>query len=212
MSAPRIVVTGTDTDIGKTVFAAALTGALRASYWKPVQAGTDGQGRTDQDRVAALSGATPDRLLPEVYSLATPASPHYAAEVDGLEIDPARLAVPDCDGPLVIEGAGGVLVPLTRRWLYADQFAEWALPVVLVARTALGTINHTLLSIEALQARNVPILGIAFVGEGNADSEGVIAEISGVKRLGCLPPVDPLNAETLAAAFAANFRVEDFAA
>jgi len=195
----RIVVTGTDTDIGKTVFAAGLAGALGTTYWKPIQSGLDGG--SDGERVAALSGAT---VLPEAYRLATPCSPHLAAEIDGVTIDPDRLMPPDID-PLVIEGAGGVLVPVTRELLYADLFARWGLPAVLVARTALGTINHSLLSIEALRARGVPILGVAFVGEANEDSEATIAAIGGVRRLGRLPILDPLDRPTLAAAFTQAF-------
>lgn len=203
----KIVVTGTDTDAGKTIFAAALAGAAGATYWKPVQAGLD-EG-TDSARVGALAGVP---VLPEAYRLLTPCSPHRAAEIDGVTIDPARLAVPDVAGPLVIEGAGGVLVPVTRDLLYADLMARWGLPVVLVARTALGTINHSLLSIAALRARGVPILGIAFVGDAVEDSEATIAAIGGVRRLGRLPRLDPLTPETLRAAFAAHFRIEDFAA
>jgi len=205
-----IVVTGTDTGIGKTVFAAALVQALGGYYWKPVQAGFDDG--TDSLRVQALSGARGDRILPETYRLTLPRSPHYAAEQDGVDIDEARLALPSVAGPLVVEGAGGVLVPVTRRLLFADLFARWAAPVVLVARTALGTINHSLLSIEALRSRNVPILGIAFVGDSVEDSERTICEIGRVRRLGRLPPLDPLTPETLADAFAANFRLQDFAA
>ena len=204
----RIVVTGTDTDIGKTVFAAALAGALRASYWKPVQAGL--AGGSDAERVAALTDLPGAAVLPEVYRLTTPCSPHRAAEIDGIAIDPARLAPPATD-PLVIEGAGGVLVPVTRDIAFADVFARWQLPVVLVARTTLGTINHSLLAIEALRARGVPILGIAFVGDAVEDSEATIAALGGVRRLGRLPWLDPLNRETLANASAAHFRTGDFA-
>ena len=195
----RIVVTGTDTDIGKTVFAAGLAGALGATYWKPIQSGLDGG--SDAERVTALSGAP---VLPEAYRLNTPCSPHLAAEIDGVTIDPSLLVPPDVD-PLVIEGAGGVLVPVTRELLYADLFARWGLPVVLVARTSLGTINHSLLSIEALRARGVPILGVAFVGEANEDSEATIAAIGGVRRLGRLPMLGTLDRLTLAAAFAQAF-------
>ena len=201
-----IVVTGTDTDIGKTVFAAALTVALGATYWKPVQAGLDEGG--DGAGVRRLGV---ERVLPEAYRLATPCSPHRAAAIDGVTIDPARLALPMVDGPLVVEGAGGVLVPLAGDLLYADMFAIWRAPVVLVARTGLGTINHSLLSIEALRARGVPILGVAFNGEPQEDSEATIARLGGVRRLGRLARVDPLDAACLAAAFAAGFAVEDFA-
>ena len=203
-----IVVTGTDTDVGKTVFAAALAGALGAQYWKPVQAGLDPS--SDAASVTLLSGLPPERILPEAYRLNTPCSPHRAAEIDGVTIESDRLALPQIAGPLVVEGAGGVLVPVTRDLLFADLFARWACPVVLVARTALGTINHSLLSIEALRGRGVPILGIAFVGEAQDDSEATIAQIGGVKRLGRLPLLDPLNAATLAAAFAAAFDLDDF--
>jgi len=202
-----IVITGTDTDIGKTVFAAALATALRAHYWKPIQAGLDGA--TDAATVTGL-GVPADRILPEAYRLATPCSPHRAAEIDGIAIDPARLALPRVPGPLVVEGAGGVLVPVTRDLLYADLFARWHEPVVLVARTSLGTINHSLLAIEALRARAIPILGIAFNGDGNEDSEATIAAMGRVRRLGRLPRLPKLDAATLAEAFAAAFDLADF--
>jgi len=205
-----LIVTGTDTGVGKTVFAAALAGALGAHYWKPVQAGPDEDGGSDALKVAALAGLAPDHILPEAYRLTQPLSPHRAAELDGLEIDPARLVLPETGGPLVVEGAGGVLVPLTRTVLYADLFAAWAAPVVLVARTALGTINHTLLSLEALRARRVPVLGVAFVGDANADNEATIAQLGEVRRLGRLPLLTPLTPEALARAFAAHFTLADF--
>jgi dethiobiotin synthetase len=199
----RFVVTGTDTGIGKTVLAAALTSALQARYWKPVQAGLEGE--TDSVVVARLSGLGAEAIIPEAYRLTTPCSPHQAAALDGVMIDPTRLALPDHAGPLVIEGAGGVLVPLAEGFLSADLFARWGLPVVLAARTTLGTINHTLLSVEALRARQVPIAGVAFIGDANAESERVICAEGHVRRLGRLPLLDPLTADDLAAAFAAGF-------
>lgn len=202
----RLVVTGTDTGIGKTVLAAALAGHLGARYWKPVQAGLDDG--SDRETVAMLSGQV---ALPEAYRLTAPCSPHQAAAIDGVTIDPARLALPQGDGPLVVEGAGGVLVPLREDLLYADLFARWGLPVVLAARTSLGTINHSLLSLEALRSRDVPIAGIAFVGDANAESERVICAIGNVRRLGRLPWLDPLDAASLRAAFAANFALEALA-
>jgi dethiobiotin synthetase len=206
----RIAITGTDTDVGKTVFAAALVGALGASYWKPVQAGLDDG--TDAQRVAELSGAMPERILPEAYRLNEPLSPHLAAEHMDLTIEAGRLALPDVAGPLVIEGAGGLLVPLSRSLLVADMFALWDVPVVLVARTALGTINHSMLSIEALKARGIAIMGVAFSGDANEESEATIAELGKVKRLGRLPRVEPLEQDALAQAFAAHFRLADFEA
>jgi dethiobiotin synthetase len=202
----RLIVTGTDTGIGKTVFSAALAGALGAAYWKPIQSGLEDG--ADADTVVSL-GVT--RVLPEAYRLTQPLSPHRAAEIDGVTIDPDRLMPPAVDGALVIEGAGGVLVPVTRDLLFADLFARWAAPVVLVSWTGLGTINHSLLSIEALRARGVPILGVAFVGDANDDNEATIAAIGRVKRLGRLPILDPLDAASLRAAFADQFRIEDFA-
>ena len=175
-----------------------------------MQAGLDDDGGSDSQRVAHLAGLTLERVHPEAYRLTTPCSPHRAAELDSVEIDPARLILPEGGGPLVVEGAGGVLVPLTRQWLYADQFARWGAPVVLVARTALGTINHTLLSLEALRARAVPVLGVAFIGDAVPDSEATIAAIGKVKRLGRLPILAELTPAALAAAFAAAFDVEDF--
>lgn len=204
----RFVVTGTDTDVGKTVFAAALAGAIGASYWKPVQAGLDPE--ADAATVARLGGLEPAAILPEVYRLNTPCSPHRAAEIDGIRIEPRRLVLPSVDGPLVIEGAGGVAVPLDDDYLFADQFAAWNLPVIIVARTALGTINHSLLTIDALRARNVTIHGVAFVGDPHQDSEKAIERISGVHRLGRLPLLADLTADHLKSAFYANFSLEDF--
>lgn len=207
MSAPhRYVVTGTDTGIGKTIFAAALTGHLRARYWKPVQAGLDEE--SDSQAVARLSGLGAKAILPEAYRLHTPCSPHEAARIDGVQLSLERLRIPHRAGPLVIEGAGGVLVPLSQDLLFADLFAYWRLPVILVARTALGTINHSLLSIEALRARNVPIQGVAFIGDANAASETAICSIGKIAHLGRLPNLADLDVRTLSSAFAEHIRAD----
>lgn len=137
-----VYVTGTDTGIGKTIFSAALAGALGMPYWKPIQSGLEEE--TDSEIVARLAGVP---VRPEAYRLVTPASPHIAAEIDGVNIDVEKLAPPP--GDLIVEGAGGALVPVTRTTLYADLFAKWQVPVIVCARTALGTINHSLLTIEA---------------------------------------------------------------
>lgn len=207
MNGPALVVTGTDTDIGKTVFAAGLAAALNAYYWKPVQAGLDDG--SDRERVAALSGLPAERLLPEAYRFSTPCSPHRAAEIDGVRIDPELLTPPPVR-PLVIEGAGGALAPVTPDLLFADLFARWGLPVVVVARTGLGTINHSLLTLEALRARAIPVLGIAFVGEAAEDSEATIARLGNVRRLGRLPILAPLERNSLANRFGRAFHIEDF--
>ena len=198
----RFVVTGTDTDIGKTVFCAGLAAMLGARYWKPVQAGFP----TDSQTVAALAGV---EILPEAYRLKLAASPHQAAEEEGITIDPDRLVPPEA--PVVIEGAGGLMVPLTRQTLFIDVFARWQIPVILCARTRLGTINHTLLSIAAIRARAIPLHGVAFIGEANDESERIITEIGQVKRLGRLPAVQPLSARRLAETFATAFQRADFA-
>ncbi|CAN2532283.1 ATP-dependent+dethiobiotin+synthetase+BioD [Methylocapsa aurea] len=203
----RFVVAGTDTNVGKTVFSAALAGALDAFYWKPVQSGLDGE--TDTMTVARFSGLAAAKLLPEAYRLTTPASPHLAARIDGVTIDVDRLAPPD-GAPLVVETAGGVMTPLTEEVSTIDLLARWRLPVILCARTTLGTINHSLLSLEALRRREIPIVGVVFIGEENQDTQRIIAKLSGVRALGRLPFVSPLTAETLAATFAAHFHRADF--
>jgi dethiobiotin synthetase len=204
----RVVIVGTDTGVGKTIFSAALVDALDAFYWKPVQAGLDDE--TDSQTVARLSGVAAARILPEAYRLRSPASPHYAARLDGVAIDAARLWPPRPGGSLVIETAGGVLTPLTPEMTNADLIALWGLPTVVVARTTLGAINHGLLTIEALRRRGVSIRGLAFVGEENAESQATIARMGSVKVLGRLPTLAPLTRETLRAAFAAAFDPSDF--
>jgi dethiobiotin synthetase len=205
----RIVVTGTDTNIGKTVFAAGLTGLLAGAYWKPVQAGLEGE--TDTDTVRRLTGLGPEHFLPEAWRLKLPASPHLAAEREGLEIDSGSLRVPGADRPLIIEGAGGLMVPINRRELFIDVFARWGFPVVLCARTALGTLNHTLLSIEALRRRSIPVMGIALIGDAHVDNERTLPEISGIPLLGRLPFLDPLTPGSLRTAFETAFPRNFFA-
>jgi len=197
-----LVVTGTDTGIGKTVVAAGLAAALGAHYWKPIQAGiVDG---TDSQAAHAL-GVTAARILPEAHRLALPASPHLAAEAEGASLDPDALALPAAR-PLVVEGAGGLMVPVRRAppCLMIDLFARWAAPVLLVARTQLGTINHSLLSLAALRAAGVPIAGLLFVGEAHPDNEAIVPALGGVRCFGRLPRLDPLDAGALAGAMAAH--------
>lgn len=191
----RLVVCGTDTDVGKTVVSALLVQGLGAHYWKPVQSGMEGGG--DTGRVQQLLGLPPERVWPEAYRLTAPVSPHWAAERDGVSIDPARLALPAGDGPLVVETAGGLLVPLRRNWLQIEQIAVWGLPVLLVARSGLGTLNHTLLSLEALQRRSIPVLGLVLNGDPHPDNPRTLAALGGVPVLAELPPLDPLDREGL---------------
>jgi dethiobiotin synthetase len=204
----RIVVTGTDTGIGKTVFSAGLADLLGGVYWKPVQSGLAEE--TDSQAVARLGRLPPERILREAYRLSEPLSPHRAAEIDGVAIDVGRLMPPATERPLIIEGAGGLMVPLDRRTLFIDVFERWGIPVVLCARTSLGTINHTLLSIEALRRRAIPLLGIAFIGGQMPDTERVIAEIGKVRVLGRLPHLDPLTPDALRSAIRSSFDAAAF--
>jgi dethiobiotin synthetase len=190
------VVCGTDTDVGKTVVSAWLVQGLGAHYWKPVQSGLEGGG--DRRGVQQLLDLPEERLLPEAYRLSEPLSPHWAAERDGVTIDLERLALPAVEGALVVETAGGLLVPLRRDWLQIQQLQRWALPVLLVARSGLGTLNHTLLSLEALERRDIPVLGLVLNGPAHADNPGTLEQLGGVPVLGQLPPLQPPNGEALA--------------
>jgi len=193
----QLAICGTDTDVGKTVVSAWFVQGLGASYWKPVQSGLEGGG--DSARVQRLLNLPRERLIPEVYRLSQPVSPHWAAELDGVTIEQARLNLPRCQGALVVETAGGLLVPLGRDWLQIDQLRRWGLPVLLVGRSGLGTLNHTLLSIEALRARAIPLLGLVLNGPPHPDNPRSLEQLSGVPVLAQLPALEPLSAESLAA-------------
>ncbi|MFJ6324800.1 MULTISPECIES: dethiobiotin synthase [unclassified Rhizobium] len=203
-----LIITGTDTGIGKTVFAAALTDALRACYWKPIQSGLEEE--TDSEVATRLGRIPTHRLLAEAWRLQTPVSPHLAAQLDGVAIDPEALVLPHTDEPVVVEGAGGLLVPLNNRTTFADVFARWRQPVILCARTELGTINHTLLSLEAMRRRQVPVFGVVYIGEDRPDTRQIIGEMGDVADLGCLPHLDPLTPDALRRAFADHFDIAMF--
>jgi dethiobiotin synthetase len=194
----RLVVCGTDTDVGKTVVSALLSQGLGATYWKPVQCGLEGGG--DSERVRQLAGPGV-RILPEAYRFRHPVSPHWAAELERDRVDPRRLALPAVDGPLVVETAGGLLVPLSRDLLQIEQVERWGLPVLLVARSGLGTLNHTLLSVEALRRRSIPLLGLVLNGPPHPDNPRTLAELTGKPVLACLPPLPRLDRQALAAAW-----------
>ena len=157
-----------------------------------------------------VSIVAPNSVWSSALRVAAECAEDLAAEIDGVTIDPQALVLPETDRPLVVEGAGGLLVPLTRDITFIEMFRRWQAPVVLCARTTLGTINHTLLSIEALRTRGIALLGIAFMGEENLDSERIIVEIGRVRRLGRLPRLESLTAESLRAAFARHFDRNDF--
>ena len=187
------VVAGIGTEIGKTVVSAVLVEAFDADYWKPVQSG--GLDHTDTDEVRSLV-STKDRVFhPEGYRLEVPASPHASAAAAGVEIEPAKLVLPQTDRFLVVELAGGLLVPLNDKALNIDLLEGWGLPVVLVSNYYLGSINHTLLSIEALNRRNIPLAGLVFNGAPVPETRSVILSYSGERVLLDLPQTDEVTPE-----------------
>jgi dethiobiotin synthetase len=194
-----IIVTGTDTGVGKTVLSAMLALALDGWYWKPVQSGLEEE--TDTDAVIRMTGLPASRALPEAYRLTRPLSPDQSAAHDGVAIDPERLNPPRAGGALVIEGAGGLMVPLNDSLLQIDLFASWGFPVVLAARSGLGTLNHTLLSVEALRLRGVATCGIVMIGPENVGNRSSLERLAGVPVLGAIPPLPRIDRETLIAAY-----------
>lgn len=192
-----VFVTGTGTEVGKTVVSAALVRALDAEYWKPVQTGCLED--SDTDTVARLAALGPDRIHPPAHICQAPLSPHEAARLEGAAISLEDFALPETNRPLVVEGAGGVLVPLNDRHTMADLMSRLGLPSVLVALSGLGTINHTLLSLEALKARDIPVLGVVMNGEPNAANADAIGTFGGVPVLLELAPLEPLDESTVAA-------------
>jgi dethiobiotin synthetase len=190
------------------VFSAALTDALGACYWKPIQSGLDEE--TDSETVLRLGRIPSQRILPEAWRLKTPVSPHLSAEIDAVTITPYALEPPDTNSSLIIEGAGGLLVPLTRHETFADVFARWQIPVVLCARTGLGTINHTLLSLEAMRQRRIPVFGVVFIGDSHLETQQIIEEMGDVRVLGRLPRLELLTPDTLRRAFRENFDTSSF--
>ena len=191
---PRgIFVTGTDTDIGKTVVSACLVRALNADYWKPIQSGlVDGR---DRDSVATLAGLNEDRIHPSTYELQAPLSPHEAARLENASLNMDALILPETDKTIIVEGAGGVLVPINSECLMIDLMAQLGLPVIVVARSGLGTINHTLLTLEALHVRNLNVLGVIVNGPKNPANVEAIQTYGKTNILLELEPLSPLDAE-----------------
>ncbi len=193
MNPQRYIVTGIGTDVGKTVVSAILTEKLQADYWKPIQAGLP----KDADTVQSLISNNRSVIHPEKFVLQTPASPHDAARQDGVTITLPDLSLPETRNHLIIEGAGGIMVPLNEKITFLDVFKQWQLPVILVSRHYLGSINHTLMSIQVLQSENIPLKGIVFVGDENPATENVILEMTQVKYLGRIDYFESLNKEEI---------------
>jgi len=172
-----IFITGIGTGIGKTIVSAILVEKFQADYWKPIQSGD--LENSDTLLVQSLVSNSVSKFHPEAYRLTQPFSPHKSAALDGIEIDPARIIVPETGNQLIIEGAGGLMVPLNDRFLMIDLIKQLDAEVILVSQNYLGSINHTLLSIDALHSRNIPIKGIIFNGDSDEWSEGLIRTYAG---------------------------------
>ena len=205
-----LFVTGTDTGVGKTVAAAALLhryrGRFPLRYWKPIQTGIEQD--DDTAEVTRLAACGPHEVLAAGVRLERPVSPHLAARLAGRPIDiDALVTVVNAEPEAVrwiVEGAGGVLVPVNDTANMADLIGRLGLPAIVVARTALGTINHTLLTIEALRRRSIATVGVIMVGVPNDDNRDTIERCGGIEVLGVMPPVEPLTAKALAAWAAAD--------
>jgi dethiobiotin synthetase len=192
----RFFLTGTDTDVGKTIACAWMMLHAPVSYWKPVQAGLD---ETDEATIRALTGVDEKRFVPTIYNLPEPLSPHEAAKRSGVTIDMDRFKLPYGSDPLIVEGAGGLMVPLNESSLVIDLIIQLGLPAILVCRTGLGTINHSLLSIEALKSRDIPISGVILVGPDVPHNRAAIEDYGKVRVIGQIPQLDPLTRAALEA-------------
>jgi dethiobiotin synthase len=194
---PGFFVTGTDTDVGKTLVAAWLLAHLDACYWKPVQAGAKPE--TDSVTVRRFAEVDGDRILPEAYLLPEAIAPHEAARRAGIVIDRERLMPPACDRLLVVEGAGGLMVPLTDGAYVIDLAEELELPVILVARSTLGTINHTLLSLEAIRRRGLPLAGVVINGPETPHNRAAIERYGQVEVIAEIPRLENVTRAALLA-------------
>jgi len=188
-------VTGTDTDVGKTLVSAWLATHLGASYWKPIQAGTEPT--TDAATVQALAELPSERVWPEVYLLSEPIAPHEAARRAGITLDMAKLRMPEHQGLVVVEGAGGLMVPITDKAYMIDLAAQLDLPIILVARSTLGTINHTLLSIEAIRRRGLPLAGVVISGPETPHNRAAIERYGQIEIIAEIPRLETINRSAL---------------
>ncbi|GAA3995552.1 dethiobiotin synthase [Hymenobacter fastidiosus] len=199
----QLFITGIGTDVGKTIVSAILTEALQADYWKPVQAGLTPT--TDAATVRSLVQNPVSRFHPERYRLQLPASPHAAAAAEGVTLRPGDFSIPATANHLIVEGAGGLLVPLAPGFLLADLIGQLGLEVVVVSRNYLGSINHTLLTLEALRTRGITVRGLVFNGEPNPATEDFIREHSGVPVMPRLRPEAEVT-PAVVSRYAAEFR------
>ena len=177
----RLFVTGISTEVGKTIASSILVEYLKADYWKPIQAGE--LDNSDTIKVKNLTSNTTSKFHKEAYQLNAPMSPHAAAERDNIEILLSNINPPKTDNHLIIEGAGGLLVPINNKDCIVDIIPNLNAEVVIVSRHYLGSINHTLMTIQALKTKNISIKGIVFSGDENKDTESIVLKMSGLKML-----------------------------
>ena len=192
---PKFIVCGTDTDVGKTLISSFLVRGLNCFYWKPIQSGIESE--TDSQFVQRISGVSHEQILKEAYIFKEPVSPHWAAEIDEIIINRSSLNLPNLNQTLLVETAGGLMVPITRDFLQIDQIKIWNLPVIIVCRSSLGTLNHTLLSIEALRNRKIQILGLIINGEKHVDNPKTLKTFSGLPIIAEFPFIENLNSKNL---------------
>jgi dethiobiotin synthetase len=204
-------ITGTDTNVGKTVLSALLCAALPARYWKPIQTGS--REGTDREQVIRWAGLTANLAAPEAYIFQDPVSPHLAARNEGVEISLDRISMPeDSSGlPLIVEGAGGVMAPVNSRQFMLDLMMHMSLPVILAARSTLGTINHTVLSLRALHEARLSVLGVVLIGPENPENQKAIEHYGEVRIAGRIPELKEINRKTLCDTFTKHFNRELFA-
>ena len=191
----KFIICGTDTDIGKTLISSFFVRGLNSFYWKPIQSGIESQ--TDSQTIQKITQINKEQIINEAYIFTQPVSPHWAAEIDKKTINFNMLKLPKVNGSLIVETAGGLIVPITRSFLQIDQIKKWNLPVILVCKSSLGTLNHTLLSIEALKKRNINIAGLVINGEKHLDNAKTISEFSGIPIIAEFPYIQKIDSDNL---------------
>ena len=203
-----IFITGTDTNVGKTLLSAVIVAALNRKYWKPVQTGAvEG---TDRETVIRWTGIPAGDALDEAYIFDPPVSPHLAAEQTGVAIDLQRIRRPAAENPIVIEGAGGIFVPINDHAFMLDLMRHLSAPVVLASRTALGTINHTLLSVFALREYKLPLRGVVMIGKDSKENRRAIERYGNVPVIGSIPWLENIDRGTLVSVFEQRFDGQAF--
>jgi dethiobiotin synthetase len=208
----QFFITGTDTGVGKTVVSALLCAAFEAAYWKPIQTGADSD--SDSQTVAQLAELSPARVLPEAYCFAPPVSPHLAARKAGVKIALTKIAIPAAarNSALIVEGAGGVLVPINDTQSMRDVMRQLALPVIVAARSSLGTINHTLLTLAALRSSRLNVAGVVLNGDLHSDNREAIERYGHTRVIGEIPRLGRIDRATLIEIFTKHFDASAFSA